>query len=143
MAKRKPISAPDIIEHPQPFPTAVKVGNVVFSSAIGGHDPQSHEMPEDIESQVANAFQTARRIMEEAGGSTDDIGKIVVFMGDRLDRIAQLKPAMYLRSIAGIFMDVSLNPHLASAILSRIRSFNYGYAERILDASNGKVDIGW
>ena len=62
-------------------------------------------------------------------------------MGDRLDRIAQLKPAMYLRSIAGIFMDVSLNPHLASAILSRIRSFNYGYAERILDASNGKVDI--
>ena len=86
MAKREPISAPDIIEHPQPFPTAVKVGNVVFSSAIGGHDPQSHEMPEDIESQVANAFQTARRIMEEAGGSTDDIGKIVVFMGDRETR---------------------------------------------------------
>ncbi len=86
MAKREPISAPDIIEHPQPFPTAVKVGNVVFSSAIGGHDPQSHEMPEDIESQVANAFQTARRIMEEGGGSTDDIGKIVVFMGDRENR---------------------------------------------------------
>ena len=59
---------------------------MVFSSAIGGHDPQSHEMPEDIESQVANAFQTARRIMEEAGGSTDDIGKIVVFMGDRENR---------------------------------------------------------
>ncbi|NQV54713.1 MAG: RidA family protein [Rhodospirillales bacterium] len=86
MAKRERISAPDIIEHPQPFPTAVKVGNVVFSSALGGHDPQSHEMPEDIESQVANAFQTARRIMEEAGGSTSDIGKIVVYMSDRENR---------------------------------------------------------
>ena len=40
MAKREPISAPDIIEHPQPFPTAVKVGNMVFSSAIGGQDPR-------------------------------------------------------------------------------------------------------
>ena len=72
MAKREPISAPDIVEHPQPFPTAVKVGNLVFSSAIGGHDPETHEMPEDIESQVANAFRAARRIMEEAGGQGYD-----------------------------------------------------------------------
>ena len=86
MAKREPISAPDIVEHPQPFPTAVKLSNMVFSSAIGGHNPGTHEMPEDIESQVANAFRTARRIMEEAGGSTDDIGKVVVFIGARENR---------------------------------------------------------
>ena len=70
-----------------------------------------------------------------------DQGRAVVFMGDRLNRISQLKPAMYLRSIESIFMDMSLNPEMVKALFTRIREFYYGYAERIFDAANGKLDI--
>jgi 2-iminobutanoate/2-iminopropanoate deaminase len=83
MAKREIISGPDIPEHAQPFPTAVKIGNMVFSSAVGGDDPETHEMPDDVEEQVRNAFQNVRAIMARAGGSPDDIAKVTVFLRDR------------------------------------------------------------
>ncbi len=67
--------------------------------------------------------------------------RVAVFMGDRLNRIAQLKPAMYLRGIEDIFVDLSENPDIARAIFSNIRSFYCGYAERIFDAAKGKLDI--
>lgn len=86
MAKREVISGPDIPEHGQPFPTAVKIGNMVFSSAVGGDDPETHEMPEDKEQQVKNAFQNVRNIMARAGGSPADIAKVTVFLRDRADR---------------------------------------------------------
>ncbi len=62
-------------------------------------------------------------------------------MGDRLNRIAQLKPAMYLRGTEQIFLDMSLNPDIARAIFSNIRRFYCGYAERIFDSAKGKLDI--
>ena len=86
MAKREIIGGPDIMQHSQPFPTAVRVGNMVFSSAVGGDDVTDHSVPEDIETQVANAFEQMRRIMEKAGGSTDGIGKVSVMLKSRDDR---------------------------------------------------------
>lgn len=80
---RREIAAPDIPLHPQPFPTACKVGNVVFSSAVSGDDPVTHEMPSDPEQQVRNAFRTVRRILEEAGGTLDNIGSMKVYVKDR------------------------------------------------------------
>jgi uroporphyrinogen decarboxylase len=67
--------------------------------------------------------------------------RIVVFMGDRLNRIAQLKPAMYLRGMEQLLVDMALNPDLAKAILVKIRDFYRSYAERIFDAANGMLDI--
>jgi 2-iminobutanoate/2-iminopropanoate deaminase len=80
---RTEIAAPDIPTHPQPFPTACKVGNVVFSSAISGEDPVTHDLPVDMTQQVENAFRTVRRVMEEGGGTLDNIGKVVVYVKDR------------------------------------------------------------
>ena len=68
-------------------------------------------------------------------------GRAVVFMGDRLNRIAQLKPAMYLRGIEQILLDMALQPELAQAILRRIRAFYCAYATRIFEAAKGKLDI--
>ncbi len=67
--------------------------------------------------------------------------RVVVFMGDRLNRIAQLKPAMYLRGVQEILLDMGLNPEMAGAIFSKIRKFYCGYAERIFEAAKGKLDI--
>lgn len=74
-----------------------------------------------------------RRIREQ--------GRMAVFQGDRLNRIAQLKPAMYLRGIELIFEDMALRPELARAIFARIRAFYNAYLERILEAAHGKLDI--
>ena len=68
-------------------------------------------------------------------------GRAAVFQGDRLNRIAQLKPAMYLRGVEQILLDMSLQPDMARAIFSRIRAFYLAYAERILDAARGDLDI--
>ena len=68
-------------------------------------------------------------------------GRVVVFMGDRLNRIAQLKPAMYLRGVEQILVDLAMNPELARAVIGRVRTFYAAYLERILDAARGKIDI--
>jgi uroporphyrinogen decarboxylase len=68
-------------------------------------------------------------------------GRLVVFMGDRLNRIAQLKPAMYLRGMEQVLVDMALEATLAEAIFGRIRDFYLAYLERILEAAQGKIDI--
>ncbi len=68
-------------------------------------------------------------------------GRVVVFMGDRMNRLAQLKPAMYLRGVEEIFVDMSAYPEIAEAIFARICKFYCEYAERIFEAARGKIDI--
>jgi len=70
-----------------------------------------------------------------------DEGRVVVFQGDRLNRIAQLKPAMYLRGMEQILLDMREDPQRAHAIFHRIRSFYLAYAERIFEAAGGLLDI--
>ena len=68
-------------------------------------------------------------------------GRVAVFMGDRLNRLAQLKPAMYLRGIEQILVDLSLDPEIARAIFGHIRRFYESYAERIYESADGKLDL--
>jgi 2-iminobutanoate/2-iminopropanoate deaminase len=88
MAQRHPITGPDIIAHPQPFPTAVRIGSVIFSSAIGGEDALTGKLPHGLEEQVRNAFDSMARILARAGGSCDDVGKVTVSLRDRAHRDA-------------------------------------------------------
>jgi len=67
--------------------------------------------------------------------------KVVAFMGDRLNRIAQLKPAMYLRGGEALMIDMALHPEMARRILARIRAFYLEYTRRILAAAGGRIDI--
>ena len=68
-------------------------------------------------------------------------GRVVVFMGDRLNRVAQLKPAMYLRGMENIFMDLALRQDIAAAVIGKIREFYLVYLQRLLEAAEGMVDI--
>ena len=68
-------------------------------------------------------------------------GKVVVFMGDRMNRCAQLKPAMYLRGIDQILLDVALSPDIAEYIFRRITDFYLEYARRTLEAAGGGIDV--
>jgi uroporphyrinogen decarboxylase len=68
-------------------------------------------------------------------------GKVVIFMGDRLNRCAQLKPAMYIRGVGQILLDLVLNPSIAEAMFERIAQFYLEYARRTLEAAAGGIDI--
>ena len=67
--------------------------------------------------------------------------RVVVFMGDRLNRVAQLKPAMYVRGTEEIFTDMALREDVADAVFGHLKRFYLEYLSRILDASAGKIDI--
>lgn len=68
-------------------------------------------------------------------------GSAVVFGGDRLDRTAQLKPAMYLRGTEQFLSDLLLQPKLAECLLDHIASYYLDYNERVFAAAAGAIDI--
>jgi uroporphyrinogen decarboxylase len=68
-------------------------------------------------------------------------GKVVIFMGDRMNRCAQLKPAMYLRGVDQILVDLAIEPEIAQYIFRRVADFYLEYARRTLDAAGGGIDI--
>ena len=79
-----------------------------------------------VRDQVAEARQT---------------GKVVVFMGDRTNRCAQFKPAMYLRGVEQIMLDLVIDPDIAQYIFGRITEFYLEYARRTFDAAGDGIDI--
>lgn len=81
------------------------------------------------------------RVIEQQCEEVLRRGRAVAFMGDRLNRVAQLKPAMYLRGGEQFLIDMVTSPDLARAILAKIRQFYLGYLERILAAARGKLDL--
>ncbi len=68
-------------------------------------------------------------------------GRVAAFMGDRLNRFAQLKPAMYLRGIDQGLLDMLIEPEIFEAITDRLRKFYNEYLTRILEAAQGMIDI--
>ena len=87
MAKREVIEVPGLRKHgDNPIANLVRVGNMVFSAAIGGSDPETQEVPESPAEQTANAFANIKRAVETAGGSAEDIAKVTVFVRDKAVR---------------------------------------------------------
>jgi uroporphyrinogen decarboxylase len=60
---------------------------------------------------------------------------------DRLNRTAQFKPAMYLRGIEQLLLDLTLNPKFVEALCERLTAYYLQYNERIFRKANGKIDI--
>ncbi|MPZ47968.1 MAG: RidA family protein [Dehalococcoidia bacterium] len=82
----------DPVKHNAPIPMGAKVGNVVFSSAIGGANPATGVVPEGIDEQCENAFQNLRNFLAKAGATTDDVVRISVFMKSEANRQKINKP---------------------------------------------------
>lgn len=68
-------------------------------------------------------------------------GACVVFVGDRTDRAAQLKPAMYLRGIEQTMLDLSLCPELIECIIAHITAYYAEFLRRVFTAAEGGIDI--
>ena len=87
MSKRRSFEVAGI-EHENPIPAATRIGSLVMSSGIFPRDPATGKAPDGLEEQCAVVFANIRRVIESAGGTTDDIIKITVWLKDPADRKA-------------------------------------------------------
>jgi uroporphyrinogen decarboxylase len=76
-----------------------------------------------------------------AAKAVRDHGRVAAFMGDRLNRFAQLKPAMYLRGIDQALVDMLVEPEIFQAITDRLTRFYSEYLTRIIESARGMIDI--
>ena len=72
--------------HKNPIPAACRIGNMVFSGSIQGTDPASGQLGATLHEQCVLMFANMRSIVEGAGGTTDHIAKMTVWMKDRTQR---------------------------------------------------------
>ena len=70
-----------------------------------------------------------------------ETGCAVVNGGDRLDRTAQLKPAMYLRGTEQFMSDLLLEPKLAQCMLEHIVHYYLEYNRRVFEAAGDTIDV--
>ena len=82
MSKRKSIEIAGFA-HKNPIPAASRVGNMLMTGIITGTDPATGKLADTLEAQCENIFHHVRAIMAAAGGSTDDIIKMNVWIADR------------------------------------------------------------
>lgn len=83
MQRRKSIEVEGLNHHGKlPVPMGAKVDRFIFSSAIAGVDPETGKIPADPTQQVKLVFQNVHRFMEEAGGTTEDIGRVALYLQD-------------------------------------------------------------
>ena len=73
-------------KHKNPLPAACRMGNLLMTGIITGQDPATGKVAPTLEAQCAFMFQHVRAIMRAAGGSTDNIIKMSVWMADRSKR---------------------------------------------------------
>lgn len=86
-AKRQPLEIAGL-SHRDPLPMGNKSGNMVYSSVLGGQDPKTNKQVAGTVEQMEQAFQNMRALVERAGGTTDDIGLVWVFLRDKADQPA-------------------------------------------------------
>ena len=109
---RKAIEAPSII-HANPLPSASMVGPMLETSVIPPFDPNTRDIPESVDAQIANLFTHINSILDVAEGTWDDIIKITFFVqnGDVRPSIngpwsqhfpdAETRPARHTQVVGG------------------------------------------
>ena len=85
MSKRHSFEV-DGLHHENPIPMGCVIGNILMTSGIFGMEPGTRKFPDDIEGQCRLMFENVRRVMAAAGGSTEDIIKMVVWAKRRHSR---------------------------------------------------------
>ncbi len=117
MARRDSIHIADFV-HKNPIPNASRIGNLVVSGAIMGRDPETDAPGATLADQCRLVFRHMRATVKAAGGTTDDIIKVTVWLKDPSDREALnaewtgMFPDQESRPARHTQMDVSDGPYL-------------------------------
>lgn len=68
------------VMHSNPIPMASRVGNVLFSSGISGRDAATGLTAESIDEQCACCFRNLKKVLDLAGATLGDVGRVLVWM---------------------------------------------------------------
>lgn len=74
--------------HVNPIPAACRIGNMLYSGSIQGTEASTGKYGTTLEEQCELMFVHVKRIVEAAGGTTENIIKMTVWMNDRSQRAA-------------------------------------------------------
>ncbi len=85
MRKRQTLEVPGVT-HAAPIPMGVRIGGLVFSSAVMGKDPASDTLPADPARQAELMFQNVRTLLAQAGATLDDVAHMTVYVKDNAYR---------------------------------------------------------
>ena len=81
-AGKRSIEVPGVSHGQTPIPMGARVGNIIWSSGISGKDPETGLLPPDAEAQARFALKHLRTLVENGGGTIDDIVRVTVFLKD-------------------------------------------------------------
>lgn len=65
-----------------PYAQGIDAGAYVFVSGQLGLDPQTNELPADVEDETRRVLQNIGAVLEAAGVTADDVVKTTIFMTD-------------------------------------------------------------
>jgi len=95
------------------YSRAVVDGDFAFVSGTTGYDYASMQMPEDVEAQTRNCFDTIRNVLAEAGFALADVVRARYYVVDAADAervlkicgemFAEIRPAATLLVVAALF----------------------------------------
>ena len=72
--------------HGVPIPMGCRVGPILATSAVGGKDPVSGKLPEDMDTQTAQAFRNLGAVLAAGGLGFGDVVKVTVYLLREEDR---------------------------------------------------------
>lgn len=124
--KRVELEIPGLA-HRDPLPMGVKAGNFVFSSVISPQDPATGENAIGAQAQIEQGFENVRLLMEQAGGTVDDVNHLWVFMKN-FDH----QPAM-------VDEWVRVYPHEGDRPARKTVNYDLGYSTEIQIQATGYV----
>ena len=82
----KSVNPKNIPEHENPIPAAAIHRGLLISSAISGKSKENGKYLLEKSAQIALAFDYLKKIIFDAGGSTQDIVKVDLYFADKNDR---------------------------------------------------------
>lgn len=91
----KEIVNPSELAPPRGFNHGIKVsgGDLLFLAGQDGADrTETIVDPDDLVAQFEQVLTNIQTVVQEAGGTMDDIVKLTIFVADRDDYIAKLEP---------------------------------------------------
>ena len=80
------------MDHAAPISQAVKMGNMIFTSAVSGRDTETGKLGDGPAEQAELAFKNLRKILAAAGAGPEHVAHVTVFLQDSAHRDAVNKP---------------------------------------------------
>lgn len=114
------------LSHIAAIPVASRVGPLLTTSVIVGFEPGTRDLPDGGEAQLENIFGHMKAILDEAGGSWDDVAKLEFWSPDADMRKAieaaylevfpdeTSRPARHTHSTSAKFVMASLLAYISS-----------------------------